>query len=82
MYIRLYDLIVYAYCTWNFSFEDIQSDLIDIVKLAIEDGVTQIGLSAEKVVYINEYDLIDLVDYLEPHVIDILQEIQDYDYEY
>jgi hypothetical protein len=78
MYVKLYDLIVHSYYTWCFSFEDIQSDLMDILNLLIRDGISTIvvDLGSKKVINITEHDLNDVVDYLEPYVIDILQEIK------
>jgi hypothetical protein len=81
MYVKFRDLIEYAYWTWNFSFDDVQTDLIDILQLAIKDGINAIGLPNDKVVYLTEFDLLDMVDYLSDYVYDILHDIK-YESEY
>ena len=77
MYMRLYDLITLAYWTWCFSFEDIQSDMIDVLKIIVKDGINAIGIDPHKVIYLHEYDLVDVVEYLEPYVKEILEEIKE-----
>jgi hypothetical protein len=77
---KLYDVIALAYWTWCFSFEDIQSDLMDVLKLIVKDGISAIGIDPHKVIYLHEYDLVDVVDILSDYVVDILQEIKENEY--
>jgi hypothetical protein len=80
-YVKLDDLITWAYWTWCFSFDDLDSDLYDVLKLALNDGITFIGidLGSGKVISLLEYDLCDLVDELKPYVMQVLDEIKNYD---
>jgi len=75
-YVRLRDLIEFAYYTWCFSFEDLEGDLSDVLKLAIKEGINEIGLDNGKVIYLGEYDLDDITEYLTDEVRDILQDIE------
>jgi hypothetical protein len=81
-YIRLEDLIAWAIYTWGFSFSDIEEDLYDVLRIALKNGIDVIGidLGSNKVVYLSEYDLTDVVDYLVKYVEEILESINSNEY--
>jgi hypothetical protein len=81
MYVRLYDLITFAYYTWCFDFRELESDLRDMLELAIRDGVNCIGLGNGKIVYLGEHDLNDVVELLSSKVEAILEELREEEYE-
>ncbi len=80
MYIKLDDLISWAYWTWCFTFEDLEGDLYDVLQLAIKDGINFVGidLGSNKVISLTEYSLSDIVDYLKPYVEETLENIKTY----
>lgn len=81
-YIKLEDLIEWAYFTWCFNFKDVEQDLREILELIEKDGITHIGLANGKVIYLNEWDKNDLAEYLSDKVKDIVQAIEDYNNEW
>jgi len=82
MYVRLKDLIEFAYYTWCFDFRELESDLRDVLELAIREGINEIGLDNGNVIYLGEHDLVDVVEFLSSKVETILEELrEEYDEE-
>ncbi len=79
-YIKLDDLIAWAYWTWCFSFDDLEGDLYEVLRLALNDGISVIGidLGSNKVINLTEHNLTDIVDYLKPYAEQALEIVKTY----
>ena len=77
MCVRLNDLISFAYYTLCYDFNDLESDLIEVLQLAVvRSGINSIRLEDGEV-YLSEHDLVDVVEYLSNKVEAILEELRE-----